>query len=146
MNKIYIRNKTDKNLVLLCDSEYTPISEETAEHKPAQDKAFYVKFPGGFIGVYSSMNGPILFINGSKYPFTDPSWKVVVQKNARINEVRFTGPEQKNLTFAYPAVELDPMDPWSEESFDDFFIWLTTKRDDQEFIEMWTESRDCGPA
>ncbi|HEV7813496.1 MAG TPA: hypothetical protein VGP06_00165 [Janthinobacterium sp.] len=92
------------------------------------------------------MNGPILFINGSKYPFTDPSWKVVVQKNARINEVRFTGPEQKNLTFAYPAVELDPMDPWSEESFDDFFIWLTTKRDDQEFIEMWTESRDCGPA
>lgn len=141
MNHIYMRHKNDRRLVLLCDKNYNPISEEYIGKNEPRSKAFYVGFCDGFIGVYSSVEGPVLFINDCKYLFADPSWNIRVQKNLGVNEVSFVGLDQSSLVFEYSAVELDPLDPWSEEQFDDFFIWLTNKRHDQEFIEMWTERK-----
>ncbi len=139
MGYVYLRHKNDRRCVLVCDRNYNPISEEDVGQGKPRNKAFYVKFPGGFVGVYSSVEGPVLFVNEGKSLFTDPSWAVSVHRQAGVNEVSFIGLAQGTLVFEYPVVELDPLDPWSEEQFDDFFIWLTKKRHDREFIDMWTE-------
>lgn len=139
MEHIYIRHKNDKSLVLSCDKNYNPLREESAGANKPRNKAFYVKFHGDFIGVYSSIHGPVLFVNANKHLFTDPSWSVSVQKKGGQNEVAFVGLGQGLEAFEYPVVELDPLDPWSEDLFDDFFIWLEKKRWDREFIDMWTD-------
>jgi hypothetical protein len=139
MENIYIRHKNNKDCVLLCDENYNPIDEEAAGTTRPRNKAFYVRFPDGFIGVYSSDQGPVLFVNANKFLFTDPSWSVSVRKKGTQNEVKFVDLFPVPQAFECPAVELDPLDPWSEEQFDDFFIWLTKKRDDREFIDMWTD-------
>jgi hypothetical protein len=139
MATIFIRNKNDKNLLLACDEGCSPLSEGVAGMNKPRAKAFYVKFPGGFAGVYSSPQGPVAFVNGEKRLFIDPAWSVWVQKVEGVNKVSLAGLSREPMTFEYPAVELDPLDPWSEEEFDDFFIWLMRKRSDQEFIQMWTD-------
>jgi len=139
MATIYIRNKNDRNLLLACDENYDPLSEEVAGTNEPRSKAFYIRFAGGVVGVYSSSQGPVAFVNSEKRLFTDPGWSVSVQRMGATNEVSFTGLGDEISTFEYPTVKLDPLDPWSEEDFDDFFIWLTRKRNDQEFIRMWTE-------
>lgn len=139
MAYVYIRHKNDRSLLLSCDENYTPLAERHAGINKPRSKAFYVGFPGGFAGVYASPDGPTLFVNADKHLFHDPSWDVSVRKMGKNNQVSFTGLAQGPLTFEYPVVELDPLDPWSEEAFDDFFIWLAAKRNDQEFIQMWTD-------
>lgn len=139
MTTIFIRNKNDKSLLLSCDEGYEPMSENVAGANKPRAKAFYVKVPGGFAGVYSSSQGPVAFVNGEKRLFTDPAWSVSVQKMGVTNKVSLTGLSREPMTFEYPTVKLDPLDPWSEEEFDDFFIWLVRKRSDQEFIQMWTD-------
>jgi hypothetical protein len=139
VDSICLQHKYDRRFVLLCDKNYNPISEENADQKKTRNKAFYVRFPDGFIGVYSSLEGPVLFVNDDKKLFNDPTWSVSVKKRAEVNEVSFGGLSNEALVFEYPVVELDLLNPWSEEPFDDFFIWLTSKRDDREFIEIWTD-------
>jgi hypothetical protein len=139
MSAIYVRHKNVPGRVLVCDSDYRPLSEEiSAQYKP-RNKAFYTACAAGFIGVYSSSRGPVLFINERKFLFADAAWSVSVQKGGATNRVTFTGLEQEPLTFDVPVTELDPLDPWSEEQFDDFFLWLETKRSDRELIAMWTD-------
>lgn len=139
MEYFYLQNKTDRCFALLCDQDFNPILEQEIGEKRPRNKAFYVGFSGGFIGVYSSVEGPVLFVNRGKYLFTDWSWDVSIKKMAGVNEAEFTGLGQCALIIEYLPVELDSLDPWSEEQFDDFYIWLVNKRHDREFIGMWTD-------
>lgn len=139
MEYIVFQHKSDRRFVLLCDEDYNPIIEEESGQREPRNKALYASFAGGFAGVYSSIEGPVLFVNRSKILFSDPSWSVSVKKNGDTNKVKFSGLNSSVLEFEYPAVKLDAMDPWSEEQFDDFFIWLTNKRHDREFMDVWTE-------
>jgi hypothetical protein len=139
MEYICLQNKTDRRFVLLCDQNFNPISEQDAGQGKPRNKAFYVRFSGGFMGVYSSSKGPVLFVNDRKFFFTDWTWSLSIQKKAGVNKVDFTGLTHDVLMIEYLPVELDPLDPWSEEQFDDFFIWLVNKRHDREFIGMWTD-------
>ncbi|WP_141676586.1 hypothetical protein [Pseudomonas bananamidigenes] len=139
MDTILLRHKSDRRFLLLCDEKYNPISEERSGQGVPRNKAFYVRFPGGFMGVYSSPEGPVFFVNDHKMLFSDPAWRVSVHKKMDVNEVFFAGLTKGDLAFEYSVVELDPLDPWSEEEFDDFYIWLTKKRNNREFIDIWTD-------
>lgn len=139
MDHVYFQHKNDRHRVLACDQDYCPISEEDIAQKELRNRALYVRFPQGFIGVYSSPAGPVLFVNNSKHVFSDWSWNVSVQKGDGFNTFSLIGLTADPLVFDYPEVELCPMDPWSEEVFDNFFLWLANKRHDREFMDMWTE-------
>ncbi|HZV64532.1 MAG TPA: hypothetical protein VFG03_06455 [Telluria sp.] len=102
-------------------------------------EAAYVTFPDGYIGVYSSKDGPVLFVNNKKYLFTDQSWKISVREGSVNNKVRLSALNQSDIEFEYSKPVLDVLDPWSEKQFDDFYIWLSQKRDNREFIGMWTD-------
>lgn len=146
MRYTYLKHKSDRSLVLKCDCDHNPLVEEKLIGLRPKSPAAYLRFPDGFIGVYPSPAGPVLFVNDQKYLFTDPSWQVSVAKFGTMNEVTFTGFAGGDLNFRYPAVELDPLDPWSEEEFDDLFIWLTTHKDSSSLIRMWTmEDPAAGP-
>lgn len=139
MKNLFLRNKNNKSVLLKCDDQFKPLVEMPIGQLRPRDKAFYVGVPDGYIGVYSSKNGPVLFINNDQYLFVDPIWKVSVKEGLVNNEVWFSNLMAHDLHFEYKKVELDPLDPWSEKQFDDFFIWLSSKRDNREFIDMWTE-------
>lgn len=123
----------------MCDEHFVPLAEMPIGQVQPRDKAFYVEIPHGYIGVFSSINGPVLFIDRDKYLFSDPSWRVSVRKGPENNEVWFSNLIGADLHFKYKKVELDVLDPWSEEQFDDFFIWVSLKRNDCEFIDMWRD-------
>jgi hypothetical protein len=138
MRYIYVKHEYDRSLVLKCDRHYIPIAEEKLVGDRPNCFASYLGFPGGFLGTYPSPAGPIFFVNNQKYLFTDPSWHISVAKYGPENEVTFTGLIDGKLVFRYPAVELDPINPWSDEEHDDFFIWLMTHKDDPYTIRILT--------
>jgi hypothetical protein len=138
MNELYIRHKNLKDRMLVCDTQYRLLHEVSSVPHKLRDKAFYTHCSVGYVGVYSSPQGPILFINDRQFPFTDAAWNITVQRKKAVNQVTFTGINEGPLTFDHPLVEPDPLDPWSEVAFDDFFNWLATKRTDLELIGMWT--------
>lgn len=139
MKYIYVKHEYDHDLVLKCDHHHTPITEEKLVGTRPKSPASYLKFAGGFIGVYPSLARPVFFVNDRKYLFTDPSWHISVAKYGPENEVTFTGLVDGDIAFRYPAAELDPFNPWSDEEHEDFFIWLRTYKDDPETIRMWTK-------
>lgn len=87
------------------------------EYNKPRNNAFYVKFPGGFIGVYSSTDGPVLFVNDGQYFFTDPTWSVSAQRRADVKEVSLIG-SQGILIFEYSFVALESLGVWSKVQFD----------------------------
>lgn len=138
MRNIYIRHKVDTSVVLVCDDNFNPVKEASAAHQKLEDKACYVSFAGCFFGVYSSVDGPVMFVNDEKYLFADKCWAVLVRPGKQMNTVVFSGLKSGIFSFDYPPVKLDPLDPWLEEEFDDFFIWLSKQRSNGEFVRMWT--------
>lgn len=136
---IYVRHKNELKKFLVCNEDYIPIREEYIERKMPYRKSFYTRFVDGYIGVYSSLQGPVLFVNNKKYLFKDESWGICVKKKNAENKVIFSGLDGEDLVFDSPLVPVDNLNPWSEEGFDDFFLWLESHRYNQEFIRIWTE-------
>ncbi|MFK3799397.1 hypothetical protein [Pseudomonas sp. NPDC088444] len=138
MCEFYIRHKTDRGVILICDQDFNPVKETIAAGQKLQDKACYISLGGYVFGVYPSVEGPVMFIDSEKYLFTDERWAVSVQPGREMNKVVFSGLRSNDFNFEYPTVNLDPLDPWSEEEFDDYFKWLSKQRSNAEFIRMWT--------
>jgi hypothetical protein len=139
MENVYISHKNRKDVVLKCDDNIVPLSEVESDRHTPREKAFYVNVPNGYMGVYSSKDGPVLFLNNEKYRFSDKSWQVSVHEDVACNEVHFSNLSGKDISFKYEKVILDELDPWSQKEVDDFFIWLSLKRDRRGFIELWTD-------
>jgi hypothetical protein len=136
----HVGHKLDPQRDLVCDAAMTPLHEAPADPAhPRRRKAFYVPFAGGYIGAFSSPAGPMLFVNGERYAFTDPSWSIRVAMQGDTRRAVFDGLRSGPLTIDYAAFEPDPADTWADERLDDFYQWLAAKRDDRELIAMWTD-------
>ena len=136
----YIRHKLDNQRDLACDAAMMPLAECPAEPAhPRRKKAFYLPIPGGFIGAFSSPAGPVLFVDGDQYAFTDPSWSVHVLAHGDARRAVFGGLRSGPLAIDYTAVKADPADAWADERSDDFYQWLESRRADPELIAMWTD-------
>ncbi|WP_298450331.1 hypothetical protein [uncultured Marinobacter sp.] len=137
MKEFYIRNKVSKNKCLRYSCEFGPVEEVDVGSvllNPRM-KACYVRFSKGFLGVIGSVSGPVLFFNDRRFYFSNPNWNVKVE-NKNVFYLFENGIEV--LKEKYNSPPLDELDPWSDEESEDFFIWLEAKRNDEEFMEMWT--------
>ncbi len=139
MKNIYMRHKREKDRFLVCNENYSPLYEEHIRSPMPYTKSFYTDFTKGYMGVYSSKQGPTLFINNDKYLFTDPSWNITIKRNGKSRHICFSGLREQDLAFEAQAFPTDECDPWSEEEFDDFFVWLESHRSNQELIKIWTD-------
>jgi hypothetical protein len=123
----YIVNHDRGARVLITDEGRTSFQE--ADRPPEikdrdLERGFYVNVPGGFVGVVSSPDGPVLFINNDKY-LLDPDVITITTEDkgderavsiTRAGSLLFTH-QYKKLVFGY--------DVWSsEEDATDFFLWL----------------------
>src|SRR4051812_29889730 len=97
----FVRNKTDSGVCLMCTEDIIPLAEVPLEQQTLRKKAFYVKVPEGFIGVHSSPNGPVLFINEKKFPFSDLRWSVSVMEGERTNVAKLTGLDGETFEIEY---------------------------------------------
>ncbi len=140
MNLIFLTNKSDRNQLLRYSHESGPIDEcprISCQYKPTP-RGVYAKFDGMFVGAIGSKLGPFLFIGTQEYYFSDKSWSVKTFKEENRNVFSLINKGVVSLSIEYKPLDLDELDPWSDDESEDFFIWLEAKRNDEEFIEMWT--------
>lgn len=137
MKEIYIRNKISKEKYLRYSYEFGPIEEVGVGSVLLNPrvKSCYVKFSKGFLGVVGSISGPFFFINEHIFYFSDLNWTVKVE-NKNVFYLFENGVEVFKEKYSSPP--LDELDPWSDDESVDFFIWLEAKRNNEEFVEMWT--------
>lgn len=135
-----IRHKNSVDVVLEYDSEIGPVREiNINSHSVSlRSKACYVSFSDGFAGVLGTSVGPVLFINCRKYQFSDARWKARIDKEGESNTFTLNEAGKDTVKITYHPFEVDALDPWSEESFDDFYSWVIGKRADSEFFEIWS--------
>ena len=140
MTDIYIRHKSQNKKYLKYNHEIGPVAEVDSGSMTGlpYSKACYTILTKGFLGVVGSMTGPFLFTNEEKFDFADLSWSVNVVKGKAKNTFYLLKYDIEVLTEEYVPPSIDVLDPWSDEESEDFFIWLESKRTDEEFIEMWT--------
>ncbi|WP_157209753.1 hypothetical protein [Marinimicrobium agarilyticum] len=87
----------------------------------------------------SGETGPWLLVNQKEYHFTDSEWKVEVEILKGENVFRLWVRRELVIEETYSPAPVDDLDPWSDEESEDLFVWLTRKRNDEEFIELWTD-------
>lgn len=140
MSVIFLRNRNDENKMLKYSLDFGPIDEikkSKSSEKP-RNKACYVKHQDKYLGVIGTPSGPIFFINNSFYPFLDTTWSVRVDKKENYNIFTFIKNGIEKIRIEYTPPKIDELDPWSDEESEDFYIWVSAKRKDKEFIVMWT--------
>lgn len=138
MTDVYLRHKSLKNRYLKYNEWSGPIHEVDTLPEKVRAKACYTPFSGGFLGVIGTSKGPYFFINKDRFDFLDSNWKLSVERGYGKNVVTIYLNNDLILKEEYYQPELDPLDPWSDVESEDFFIWLESKRKDEEFIEMWS--------
>ncbi|WP_024462243.1 hypothetical protein [Marinimicrobium sp. LS-A18] len=136
-----IKNKTDRNRLLNVDLDSGRTQEISRSETtlPPRKKGFFEKWSKGYMCVLSGESGPFLKIGQKDYSFKSPEWRVEVEKAGTVNIFRLWDGGSLVIEELYKPPSLDDLDPWSDEESEDFFLWLSRKKNDEEFIEMWTD-------
>lgn len=135
-----IKRKSDRNLLVDVDFDSGQVKEikrSDSKERPVP-KAFFEKYSKGYLYVLASERGPVLKVNGKSYYFIDPDWHAEVEKSGQIGVFRLWQGQNLELEERYSRPNVDELDPWSDEESEDFFVWVSEKKNDAELIEMWT--------
>jgi hypothetical protein len=138
----FVRNRDVFNYILEYDTLAGPLKEVSASSVQEEKIAKlgnYIKFDGKYYGIYATENGPCFFYQGNKFLLNDPGVVFQHTRGGDQHHFRFTYIDKVIINLKYDHWDDLDIDPWSEEDFIDFFIWLTKSSSNQEFIKMWTE-------
>ena len=142
MSTKLLRNRDVFNCILEYDTSAGPLKEVSASSVPEEKIAKlgnYIKLNGKYYGVYATPDGPCFFYQADKFLLNDPSSVFRHTRGEGQHHFRFTYNDKVIIDLEYDHWDDLDIDPWSEEDFIDFFIWLTKSSSNQEFISMWTE-------
>lgn len=142
MSTKLFRNRDVFNCILEYDTLAGPLKETSISSVPEEKIAKlgnYIKLDGKYYGIYATSNGPCFFYQDDKFLLN--SLGVVFQHTRGESQhyFRFIYNGKVVIDLKYDHWDDLDIDPWSEEDFIDFFIWLTKSSSNQEFINMWTE-------
>ncbi|MBU2072485.1 MAG: hypothetical protein KKE72_15640 [Gammaproteobacteria bacterium] len=142
MSTKLFRNRDVFNCILEYDTSAGPLKEvsvsSVAEKKIAKHGT-YIKLDGKYYGIYATANGPCFFFQDDEFLLRDPDAVFQHESREKQHYFRFTYNDKVVIDLTYDHWDDLDIDPWSDEDFIDFFIWLTKSSGDQEFINMWTE-------
>lgn len=99
----------------------------------------YVHKDDQIIGIYASVDGPVIILNENEYVQKIDKLKFDIEE-ASMNERKFTIIKD-NVTIyelKYPKIEFVDYDPWSSEDDVDFFCWLVKMSKKNDFIEKYS--------
>jgi hypothetical protein len=136
------RNRDVFNSVLEYDTSAGPLKEGSASNVQEERIAKlgnYIKLNGMYYGVYATPNGPCFFYQNDEFLINDPGSVFQHTKGDVQHNFRFIYKGQVVIDLNYDHWDDLNIDPWSDEEFIDFFIWLTKVSSNQEIINMWTE-------
>lgn len=137
-----IKNKSDQNRLLKVDLSCGRIQEicrSEGTFPPPIQKGFFEKWSKGYMYALSGSNGPCLTVGTRSYDFRSPEWKAEVEKLGNGNVFRLCEEGRLVIEELYSPPSVDELDPWSDEESEDFFVWISNKKNDEELIEMWTD-------
>lgn len=141
MTIIILRNRDVYNSALQFDSERGPINEILSTEIPDQEifkQGNYIKHGGHFFGIYATEIGPKFFRDYDSFLLNDP--KLIFQhiKGYPQHHFKFFYDEKELMSLSYDHWDDLDIDPWSDEDFIDFFIWITKSYKNPQFIHLWT--------
>lgn len=142
MSTKFLRNRDVFNCILEYDTSVGPLKEVSASTVSEGDVVKlgnYIKLNGKYYGVYATSGGPCFFYQEAKFLLNDPGCAIQHTKGEDQHNFRLAYNEKLIIDLDYDHWDDLDIDPWSEEDFIDFFIWLTKSSSNQEFISMWTE-------
>ncbi|ODC03113.1 hypothetical protein BFW38_05695 [Terasakiispira papahanaumokuakeensis] len=142
MSTKLLRNRDIFNYILEYDTSTGPLNEVSALNVPEkkiEKLGNYIKLDKIYYGVYATPDGPCFFFNNQKILLNDPKVKFEHSKGKEQHYFRLTYNGEIKIDLKYDHWDDIDIDPWAEEDFIDFFIWLTKSSGNQEFISMWTE-------
>ncbi|WP_415891270.1 hypothetical protein ACMXYV_08115 [Neptuniibacter sp. SY11_33] len=136
----YIKKFNDSSMVILFDDQNTKVEiERSLVDGMIMPKGFYIKENDCFLGVFSSNEGPVFFVGDQNFRFCDEGWDILVTEKGCKRTAEIKKGDEDLISISYTAPKIDELDPWSDKSSVDFYHWLKSRRNDKEFIEMWTD-------
>jgi len=142
MSTKLLRNRDAFNRILEYHTSAGPQKEvspaNVSEEKIAK-LGNYIKLNDKYYGTYATPNGPCFFYQTDKFLLNDPGSEFLHFKGTDRHHFKFKYNDKLIIDLEYDRWDDLDIDPWSDEDFIDFFIWLTKSSSNQEFIKMWTE-------
>ena len=142
MNTKLFRNRDIFNCILEYDTSTGPVKEVSASSVPEgeiSELGNYIKLSGEYYGIYATKNGPCFFYQADRFLLNDLGTVFQHSRGEDKHHFRFIHDGQVIIDLKYDHWDDLDIDPWSEEDFVDFFIWLTKSSSSQEFLSLWTE-------
>ncbi|MFP8965675.1 hypothetical protein ACKC9G_03730 [Pokkaliibacter sp. CJK22405] len=142
MSTKLLRNRDIYNYLLEYDNNLGPLREISAANTPdsnIEKKGTYIKLGADFFGIIASKNGPLFFANQQQFPINSTELTFTHSRGEEQHTFtcHYQGKQIINLT--YDRWDDIDIDPWSDEDFIDFFIWLTKSSKNHDFINQWTD-------
>ncbi len=137
----FIRNRDSFNTVLQYDDVLGPIKELPASDVGVSqilELANYIKLNDKYFGLIASSEGPCLFVQKDKFPLNNIDIKVFHRRGEESHHFKMERKGVIVIDEIYPRWQDLDIDPWSDEDFIDFFIFITNAARNPEFIQMWT--------
>jgi len=149
VNPIYISNHDNSKMVCEIKNETGEFIEKERQELPEMInfwRGFYKNNELGFIGVFASNIGPILFINQTTYPLIKGGYDVKWLKKGKEIDKRefFIYYEGKEIyKIEYDEVKCLYINPYEEdEEFRDFYMWMYKNKDDDNFYNFYMYSEE----
>lgn len=136
-----IRNRDYFDSLLEYDVTAGSLREVPASSVPKNEilpLANYIKLHDKYYGVFATESGPCFFFQSDKYLLNATNVAAEHTKGDVQHHFRLIYNGKTVIDLHYARWNNVDIDAWSDESFIDFFIWLTKSSVNQEFIQMWT--------
>jgi hypothetical protein len=143
---IYIQNHDVYKYVCEINTQSgTIIEKERTEGSHIETwRGCYKNTDTGFIGVFASDIGPVLFINQDTYALIKDDYDIELikkGKNLKKREFTFCYKEKEIYRTEYDEVICYYANPYEEdEVFRDFFVWMYKNKTDENFYRYYTYS------
>ncbi len=136
---IYLQNfeKYQEVLAYHANGDYHIRSQiDVTEEKT---KGTYVSKENTIIGIYASIDGPVVFLNHEKYYLkTDNLQFDIEERSDSRRKFKLTKSGVPIYEYTYPRTEFVDYDPWSSEDDVDFFSWLVKISQKDHFVMNYT--------
>ncbi|MCP3872106.1 MAG: hypothetical protein GY699_02985 [Desulfobacteraceae bacterium] len=139
MKSIYLQNfeKYQDVLEYRDDASYSIQSKNDIVVE--ETNGVYVYKDGKVIGIYSSIDGPVIIINDYRYIVRTDRLQFEIEELS-MNERKFTITKNGVTIFElqYPKIQFVDFDPWSSEDDVDFFCWIVKMSKKNNFISEYS--------
>lgn len=143
INPIAIQNHDMYKMICVYDTTTGDCSE--MERSELEDlnktwRGFYTKKANNLIGVFATNKGPVFFVNSDMYLLAQNDWNFHVEVFPEKSIFSFVYNDEEHYKLEYTRPKELGVNPYADEEFMDFFVWMAKNKANKNFIGFYTIS------